>query len=124
MDISKKSVDAIMILSADEISCAGTGHPGICLKYDCAHPSWENRDRFVLSAGHGSAMLYAALHLFGLSAPRRCSRDSALRPKTSPIKRCGRSKDRKRISRIEAGDFGGVDKASDIWYNRSIRRWA
>lgn len=79
MTIHEKSVDAIRILSAEMISRAKSGHPGICfgaspivyslysdiMNYNPADPAWENRDRFVLSAGHGSAMLYAALSLFG-----------------------------------------------------------
>ena len=78
MTVQQKSVDAIRILSAEQITRANTGHPGICfdaapaiytlysdiLKYSCKNPQWENRDRFVLSSGHGSAMLYAVLHLF------------------------------------------------------------
>lgn len=77
--IQQKSINALRILSAEEISRAKTGHPGICMdaapiiytlyadvmKYDNTNPCWQNRDRFVLSAGHGSALLYAALHLFG-----------------------------------------------------------
>lgn len=79
MTIQQKSVDALRILSAEQISRANSGHPGICfgaapviytlyadiMKYSNANPRWENRDRFVLSAGHGSALLYSALHLFG-----------------------------------------------------------
>jgi len=78
MTIQQKSVDAIRILSAEQITKANTGHPGICfdaapaiytlyadiMKYSYKNPSWENRDRFVLSSGHGSAMLYSVLHLF------------------------------------------------------------
>ena len=79
MTIREDSVNAVRLLSAEMITRAKSGHPGICfgaapivyslyadiLKYNAAHPAWDNRDRFVLSAGHGSAMLYAALHLFG-----------------------------------------------------------
>ena len=81
MTIHDKSVDAIRILSAEMITKAGSGHPGICmdaapimyalyrniLNYNAEDPDWENRDRFVLSSGHGSAMLYATLHLFGFN---------------------------------------------------------
>lgn len=80
MTIQQKSVDALRILSAEQITKAGTGHPGICfdaapavytlyadiMKYSYKNPNWENRDRFILSAGHGSALLYSVLHLFGL----------------------------------------------------------
>lgn len=79
MTIHEKSINSIRILSAEMISRAKSGHPGICfgaapimytlysniMKYNNANPYWQNRDRFVLSAGHGSAMLYSTLHLFG-----------------------------------------------------------
>jgi len=73
------SVNAIRVLSADMIQKANSGHPGLplgsaAMAYELwAHhmhhnpedPSWENRDRFILSGGHGSAMLYSLFHLFG-----------------------------------------------------------
>ena len=79
MSVQQKSVDAIRILSAEAIEKAKSGHPGICmgaapigyelfadfLSYSYKNPKWDNRDRFILSAGHGSAMLYSLLHLFG-----------------------------------------------------------
>ena len=72
-------IDAIRILSADAVQKANSGHPGFPLgaaaiiyelfanhiKHDPSDPDWINRDRFVLSAGHGSAMMYSILHLFG-----------------------------------------------------------
>jgi len=74
-----KAANAIRVLAADEVEKAKSGHPGFPLgaapiiyelyanhlKHDPADPEWFDRDRFVLSAGHGSAMLYAVLHLFG-----------------------------------------------------------
>lgn len=77
--IENKCVNAVRVLAAEEVQKANSGHPGICLgaapiayelwahqmRHNPAHPSWVNRDRFILSAGHGSAMLYALLHLFG-----------------------------------------------------------
>lgn len=77
--IDTQCVNAVRILSVDAVQKANSGHPGICLgaapiAYELwAHhmvhnpedPNWINRDRFVLSAGHGSAMLYSLLHLFG-----------------------------------------------------------
>lgn len=79
MDLAKKSVDAIRILSAEAIQQANSGHPGICmgaapigyelfadfLNFSYKNPKWDNRDRFVLSAGHGSMLMYSLLHLFG-----------------------------------------------------------
>ncbi len=79
MNIDMKSVNAIRVLSADAIQKANSGHPGLPLgsaamayelwakhmKHNPADPNWENRDRFILSGGHGSALLYSLLHLFG-----------------------------------------------------------
>ncbi len=73
------SVNAVRILSADAIQKANSGHPGLPLgaapmayelwarhlKISTKDINWINRDRFILSAGHGSAMLYSLLHLFG-----------------------------------------------------------
>ena len=78
-NIDQKSVNAIRILSADAIQKANSGHPGLPLgsapmayelwakhmNHNPADPKWENRDRFILSGGHGSALLYSLLHLFG-----------------------------------------------------------
>lgn len=77
--IQQKSVNAIRILSAEAITRARSGHPGICMdaapigytlyadvmKYSNKDPEWQNRDRFVLSAGHVSMLLYSLLYLFG-----------------------------------------------------------
>ena len=79
MDVQKNTVNAIRILSAEAIETAKSGHPGLplgCapiaynlfqnfLKFNPKNPNWENRDRFVLSAGHGSMLLYSLLHLYG-----------------------------------------------------------
>ena len=82
-EIETKAINSIRILSADGIQKANSGHPGLPLgaapmaytlwakhlHFHPEHPEWDNRDRFVLSAGHGSMMLYSLLHLFsfGLS---------------------------------------------------------
>jgi len=74
-----KSVNTVRSLAIDAIEKANSGHPGICmgaapmgyaifndnLKTNPKNPNWINRDRFVLSAGHGSALLYSLLHLSG-----------------------------------------------------------
>ncbi|MFT4105694.1 MAG: transketolase [Lacrimispora sp.] len=79
MNKEYKSVNAIRILAADSVQKANSGHPGLPLgsaamayelwahhmNHNPADPKWENRDRFVLSGGHGSALLYSLLHLFG-----------------------------------------------------------
>ena len=79
MSIDSTSVNAIRVLSADAIQKANSGHPGLPLgaapaayelwarhmKHNAKNPKWANRDRFVLSGGHGSMLLYSLLHLFG-----------------------------------------------------------
>ena len=71
--------NAIRALAMDAVEAAKSGHPGMpmgmadvatvlfgeVMRYDAADPAWPNRDRFVLSAGHGSMLLYALLHLTG-----------------------------------------------------------
>jgi len=78
-NIDIKSVNTIRVLSADGIEKAKSGHPGLPLgaapiayelfanhmKHNPKSPNWANRDRFILSAGHGSMLLYSLFHLFG-----------------------------------------------------------
>lgn len=76
--INKECISAIRILSADAIQKANSGHPGLPLgsatmaftlwtkmNHNGKNPKWHNRDRFILSAGHGSMLEYSLLHLFG-----------------------------------------------------------
>src|SRR6266576_2071342 len=72
-------INAIRVLAMDAVQKADSGHPGTPmalaplaytlwtrhLRYDPADPSWLNRDRFVLSAGHASMLLYSVLYLTG-----------------------------------------------------------
>src|SRR3954447_26346765 len=74
--------NAVRVLAMDAVEQAKSGHPGLPmgaadiatalftrhLKYDAADPFWPDRDRFILSAGHGSMLLYALLHLTGAAA--------------------------------------------------------
>lgn len=77
------AVNTVRVLSAEAITKANSGHPGIALgaapigyslflnhlNFNPANPTFENRDRFILSAGHGSMLLYSLLHIFGYDVP-------------------------------------------------------
>ena len=79
----KTLANAVRALSMDAVQAANSGHPGMPmgmadaatvlftrhLKFDPAAPKWADRDRFVLSAGHGSMLIYALLHLTGYARP-------------------------------------------------------
>ena len=76
-------IDTIRMLAVDMVEAARSGHPGMplgaatmayvlwtkFLRHNPANPQWPDRDRFILSAGHGSALLYALLHLTGYDLP-------------------------------------------------------
>ncbi|MFW2491259.1 transketolase [Clostridium chromiireducens] len=77
-ELDQLSINAIRVLSADAIQKSNSGHPGLPLgsatmaftlwskmNHNGKNPEWDNRDRFVLSAGHGSMLEYSLLHLFG-----------------------------------------------------------
>ncbi len=82
-DLEQKMANAIRALSMDAIQKANSGHPGMpmgmadvatvlfskFMNFDPAWPTWPNRDRFVLSAGHGSMLIYSLLHLTGYENP-------------------------------------------------------
>ncbi len=79
IDIEQRAVHCIRMLAADGVEQANSGHPGMpmgmadcayllyhkMMRHDPAQPDWPGRDRFILSAGHGSMLLYAMLHLSG-----------------------------------------------------------
>ena len=77
-ELDTLSINAIRVLSADAIQKSNSGHPGLPLgaatmaftlwskmNHNGKNPNWDNRDRFILSAGHGSMLEYSLLHLFG-----------------------------------------------------------
>jgi len=81
-DMQTTAIDTIRALSMDAVQTANSGHPGTpmalapiayqlfnhAMKYDPDHPHWPGRDRFVLSCGHASMLLYSTLHLVGVKA--------------------------------------------------------
>ena len=82
-ELDKLCINTIRMLSIDAVQKAKSGHPGLplgdaamgyvvwtkFLRHNPADPKWINRDRFVLSAGHGSMLLYSLLHLTGYDLP-------------------------------------------------------
>ena len=81
--LDQLSINTIRMLAVDAVETAKSGHPGMpmgtaalayvlwmrFLKHNPANPQWPDRDRFVLSAGHGSMLLYSLLHLTGYDLP-------------------------------------------------------
>ncbi|MBC6609922.1 transketolase [Hymenobacter sp. BT507] len=81
--LDQLSVNTLRLLSVDMVQEANSGHPGLplgaapmayvlwsrFLRFNPQDPNWPNRDRFILSAGHGSALLYSMLHLYGYDLP-------------------------------------------------------
>ena len=90
----KLVVDTIRCLSMDGVQKANSGHPGTpmamapvaytiwskYLKFDPTAPIWPNRDRFVLSMGHASMLIYSTLHLAGVKEVRNLLRDPLVSP--------------------------------------------
>ncbi len=78
-DIQTLAINAVRVLAIDGVQAANSGHPGLPLgaapmayalwaqhmRYNPRNPGWANRDRFILSAGHGSMLIYSLLHLTG-----------------------------------------------------------
>jgi transketolase len=97
-DADQINVNTIRFLAVDAVEKANSGHPGLplgaapmaytvwdrFLRHDPTDPTWFDRDRFILSPGHGSAMLYALLHLYGYGLPmdevRRFRQTGSLTP--------------------------------------------
>lgn len=82
-EFEERALNTIRLLAVDAVEAAQSGHPGLPMgmagatsalwtrhmRYSPANPGWNNRDRFVLSAGHGSMLIYAMLHLTGYDLP-------------------------------------------------------
>src|SRR5437660_3734193 len=83
LSLDQLCINSIRVLAIDAVQKANSGHPGMpmgmaptayvlwtrFLRHNPANPKWYGRDRFVLSAGHGSMLLYAMLHLTGYDLP-------------------------------------------------------
>ena len=95
----KLAADTVRLLSADGVQKAKSGHPGMpmgtadvaftlwyqFLKHNPKNPNWLGRDRFVLSAGHGSMLIYSLLHLFGYGLTMEDLRASASGTASLPV---------------------------------------
>jgi transketolase len=82
-NLQARAINALRFLSADAVQKANSGHPGLpmgaaslaftvwtrCLRHNPRNPRWPGRDRFILSGGHGSMLLYSLLHLTGYDLP-------------------------------------------------------
>ena len=78
MNIDNLTINTLRVLSAEQVQKANSGHPGLpmgaapmaytlwekVMNHNSQNPNWINRDRFILSAGHGSALLYSLFHIF------------------------------------------------------------
>ena len=109
-DIDSLVVNTIRRLAADAVEAARSGHPGTpmalapvlytlwqnFLRYDPANPIWSNRDRFVLSVGHASTLLYSVLHLAGVKSVNFISAFVSMPPVRYPTgshcRKCGSSR--------------------------------
>src|SRR3972149_4563149 len=83
MTLDELGINTLRFLAVDAVQKANSGHPGLplgaapmaytiwdrFLRYNPHDPQWTNRDRYVLSAGHGCALLYALLHVTGFDLP-------------------------------------------------------
>src|SRR5512142_3574183 len=100
-DLQLRAINTIRFLSADAVQKANSGHPGLpmgCaamaftiwtrhLRHNPRNPAWADRDRFILSGGHGCASLYSLLHLTGYDLPLqepKTFRQSGSRPPRPP----------------------------------------
>ena len=118
--------NAIRALSMDAVHRARSGHQGMplgaadvatalwsrFLKFDAGDPTWPDRDRFVLSAGHGSMLLYALLHLTGFKAMTMAEIENfrqwgSLTPGHPRIRTYAGRRDHDRTARTGPGDRGG-----------------
>ena len=83
ISLLQKAANTIRVLSMDGVQAANSGHPGMpmgmadvaallwtrYMEHNPANPNWADRDRFILSAGHGSMLIYSLLHLTGYDLP-------------------------------------------------------
>jgi hypothetical protein len=127
--------NALRALAMDAVEQAKSGHPGMpmgmadvatvlfrdFLKFDAADPDWPDRDRYVLSAGHGSMLLYGLLHLTGYSA----SASSAAAPPVIPNMAMRKASKRRpgRLARVSAMP-SAWRSPNACWRHGSAPRWS
>ncbi len=131
-ELARLCVNTLKFLAVDAIEAANSGHPGLpmgaadlafvlwsrFLRHDPADPHWPDRDRFLLSPGHGSMLLYGLLHLSGYDLPLdelKRFRQWGRRPRGTP--RCTSP----RASRSPPGRSGRASPTAWAWPSR--RRW-
>lgn len=127
-NIDEMSINAIRVLSADAIQKANSGHPGLPLgtaptayelwtnhmNYNPADPEWENRDRFVLSGGHGSMLLYSLFHLLGIG---NLSLDDVLLHMSATLRRARHN----RVAQFLGTLYRKAPANLSVWHNLSSR---
>ena len=101
-DLQSRQINTIRALALDAVKNANSGHTGTAMalaplahvlfskvmNYDAADPNWPDRDRFILSAGHASMLLYSMLYLTGMDwRSRTLSNSDSLAPKRRDIRR-------------------------------------
>ena len=132
MPTQRRLANAIRALAMDAVEAANSGHPGMPmgmadaatalftrhLKYDPADPHWPDRDRFVLSAGHGSMLIYALLHLTGYARPT-IEDITQLPPARQPLRRPSREFRARRASRRPPGRWARASPWRSAWRSPS-----
>ena len=127
--------NAIRFLAVDAVEKANSGHPGLpmgaadiatvlfrdVLKFDAADPHWPDRDRFVLSAGHGSMLLYALLYLTGTGGDKGLTIDDLKTIPPGRLEDAGPSRiwpyDRRRDD--DRARWGRASRPRSAWRSRS-----